>query len=265
MRHSPLVLLHGFTGAPESYEVVRQHLRTYASDRIYAPYLAGHGSNVCLEDKANRNGPDRFIDEVDALAADLERQGIDSSRPAVIVGYSLGARMALGLLVAHASSFRAGILIGVNPGLQTEAERRSRRLEDEQRVALLLERGLATFSRQWEQAPIFASQRTLPRATLRRQAALRSGHTPHGLAYSLRHVGLAEMPDYWPLLAGLDVPVHLVVGALDERFRVIAQRMSVQLPRSTLTVVPGTGHNVPLEAPRAVAEILDGLPRTVVP
>ncbi len=266
MRQAPLVLLHGFTGVPESFDAVRQLLRTYAPEQVYAPFLAGHGPDERgVGPETTQRQVEPFPHEVNALAADLQCQGIGVDRKALLVGYSLGARLALGLLFAHSASFYAGILIGVNPGLRSESERRSRRRDDERRAAKLMAEGTEAFSQEWEREPIFQSQHSLPEARQRRQAEWRRCHTPQGLAYSLRHAGLAEMPNYWPKLPELDLPVHLVVGALDERFRAIAEAMNAELPRATLTVVPNAGHNVLLEAPEALAMILDGLPRTDVP
>ncbi len=266
MRQTPLVLLHGFTGVPESYDAVRQLLRTYAPEQVYAPYLGGHGpTERSVGPETTPRLVDAFEHEVNALTADLECRGIGVDRKALLVGYSLGARLALGLLLAHSTWFCAAILIGVNPGLRDETERRSRRRADERRIATLMDEGIDAFSREWAREPIFQSQRYLPEARRRRQAEWRRRHTPQGLAYSLRHAGLAEMPNYWPRLAELDLPVHLVVGALDEKFCAFGESMKAELPRATLIVVPNAGHNVLLEAPEAIATVLDGLPRTAVP
>jgi pimeloyl-ACP methyl ester carboxylesterase len=54
------------------------------------------------------------------------------------------------------------------------------------------------------------------------------------------------------------VPVELVVGERDEKFRAIAERMTAALVAGRLHVVPGTGHAVHLEAPEAVAEVIAG-------
>lgn len=70
------------------------------------------------------------------------------------------------------------------------------------------------------------------------------------------------MPDYWPRLARITQPVRLVVGELDGRFVDLAARAVGLLPAGSLTVVPGVGHNVVLEAPEAVVRLLEaGAPR----
>jgi 2-succinyl-6-hydroxy-2,4-cyclohexadiene-1-carboxylate synthase len=65
------------------------------------------------------------------------------------------------------------------------------------------------------------------------------------------------MPDYGPRVATLGMPVHLVVGAEDAKFRALAEAMLPRLRQGRLTVLPACGHNAPLEAPAAVAAALE--------
>ena len=52
------------------------------------------------------------------------------------------------------------------------------------------------------------------------------------------------------------MPVALVVGERDHKFRAIAVEMAIAIPQAELIVVPGTGHAVHLEDPGRVAEII---------
>ena len=88
------------------------------------------------------------------------------------------------------------------------------------------------------------------------RSAARLRHDPHGLARSLRILGLGRMPDLWPRLPALELPVRLVVGERDEKFCTIARKMADRLAHATIEIVPGAGHNVGLERPEALAAIL---------
>src|SRR5438309_2367987 len=78
----------------------------------------------------------------------------------------------------------------------------------------------------------------------------------HGAASERRPVDLAG------LLAELPIPVVLVVGERDHKFREIASALAESIPEAELVVVPGTGHAVHLEAPGRVADIIAaGCPR----
>lgn len=258
MRRTPLVLLHGFTGAPASYDATRRHLQTYDQDSVYVPFLVGHGAAAVGQRQAA--APPPFECEVDLLGDQLCNLGVAQDNRAILVGYSLGARLALGLLAARPRLFRHGVLIGVNPGLETVATREERRREDERHAALLLGQGLEAFLSVWQSQPLFDTQRSLPESIRAEQDAARRTHTAEGLALSLRRTGLAEMPNYTPRLASVETPMHLVVGERDLKFRQIAERMAALMPAAELAVVPGVGHNVPLEAPQALAALLDALP-----
>ena len=278
----PLVLLHGFTGSPASWDIVVAHLpKAPTSDSaaghfsvaaasaavVLAPAALGHDGT------AGPDGIDSFGDEVDRLATVI-RKGLDrdtrgtprAPAPAIapvpstgrphLAGYSMGGRLALSLLVRHGELFASATLIGASPGLRDPAEREARTAWDEKWARLLDEEGLDTFVAAWEALPLFASQETLPAERLERQAAIRRGHDPRGLARSLRTVGLARMPDYRRDLAGIGIPVRLVVGDRDAKFRNLAEEMADRLPRATVTFVPDAGHNVVLERPREIAGML---------
>ena len=64
------------------------------------------------------------------------------------------------------------------------------------------------------------------------------------------------MPSLWDRLGELAMPVTLVVGERDGKFRATAERMHERLPDATVVVVPGAGHAVALENPGAVATAL---------
>jgi pimeloyl-ACP methyl ester carboxylesterase len=64
------------------------------------------------------------------------------------------------------------------------------------------------------------------------------------------------MAPLWDRLGELAMPVTLVVGERDDKFRAIAEQMAGKIPGAGVVVVPGAGHAVHLEAPGAVAEVL---------
>ncbi len=241
---SALVLLHGFTGGPDSWEAVRARLR--ATTSIHAPASLGHGdaAEVAL---------DSFVEEVDRLAAGILAE---TRAPRVLAGYSMGGRLAFGLLARHPALFARVVAIGAHPGLEEARDREARRGEDA-RWAELLGRGIDAFLSAWEAQPIFATRRRASASAIEAQRRLRLGQSPRGLARSLAACGLGAMPPLLEALSRSDVAIDLVVGEDDAKFLAIARAMCDRLPGSRLRVVPEAGHNVPLEAPAALAGILD--------
>ncbi|HSC86659.1 MAG TPA: alpha/beta fold hydrolase [Polyangiaceae bacterium] len=229
--------LHGFTGGPSTWLEV--------APSATAPWLAGHGPEpwaVC----------ESWSSEVERLA------GLAAALPAPrrLLGYSLGGRLSLSLLLDHPALFERAVLVGAGFGLAEPGERELRREGDAEWCRLLREGGLDAFLVRWEAQPLFASSTSDERA----QASLRSerrSHAPEGLARSLETVGQAEMPWLEPRLGEVRVPVDWVVGERDEKFRRLAERAVERMPACRLHVIPGAGHNPLVDAPEAVRRILD--------
>jgi 2-succinyl-6-hydroxy-2,4-cyclohexadiene-1-carboxylate synthase len=251
-----LVLLHGFTGRAESWH----RLLSLWPDPIpaYVPALPGHHRDAPLLGSWSKN----VAGLADAIATHAQP-------PVTLVGYSLGARLALGLLAEHRALVARALLVGVNPGVRDAAARQARARDDARWAALLRARGLAAFVDRWQALPLFQSQQTLPAVVLEEQRSLRLAHDAEALAESLEQLGLAAMPDYWSMLCDSDREIALVVGGLDEKFLRIARELSRLAsggivsgalfrvrPRLSLHVVEDCGHNVLLEAPEALANII---------
>jgi pimeloyl-ACP methyl ester carboxylesterase len=81
-------------------------------------------------------------------------------------------------------------------------------------------------------------------------------NTPAGLARALRGLGTGALPSLWGRLGELTMPVVLIVGERDAKFRAFAERMAAAIADSELVVVPGAGHAAHLEAPVAVADAI---------
>lgn len=236
-------LLHGFTGSPKSWQRVVEQADLGPA---LIPSLAGHGQDWRARTVASFEG------EVTRLAT----LALSAERPRLLCGYSMGARVALGLLARKPRLFDAAILIGIHPGLSDETTRAKRREIDARRARLLREEGLAAFIAEWEELPLFASQRDLSAAMLADQRNNRLAHDAEGLARSVEVLGLAAMPDYGGALASLEIPITIMAGSLDGKFSRIAKMLADGNAGIEVALVNGVGHNVLLEAPNAVAAAL---------
>jgi 2-succinyl-6-hydroxy-2,4-cyclohexadiene-1-carboxylate synthase len=232
-----LILLHGFTQTGRSWQPVRQALA--ARYRALAPDLPGHGDFTARR-PASFAACDAYLR---ALAAD----------PITLAGYSMGGRIALHAALALAGRVERLVLIGASPGLAGAAERSARATADAALADRIETIGLAEFVREWSAQPLFAG---MPRGIAELAVADRMRNTAAGLAAALRGLGTGAMPPLWDRLVELELPVELVVGERDQKFRAIAEQMQAALPDARLHVVPGAGHAVQLEAPEAVAALL---------
>ncbi len=240
------VLLHGFTGSPRSWDPVMARLRSASPD--LRPALFGHAPGW------RELRVSSFEDEVERLCELCSR----TSRPRFLAGYSLGARLAAGMLARSPQSFDGALLVSVHPGLASEAECRSRRQADAGRASLLEREGIEAFVGAWEKQPMFDTQRRLPETVLAAQRQIRLAHDPHGLAAALRTLGLSEMPPYGEALCESSVPTTLMAGGLDTKFQSLATGLAARCATLDVVVAEGAGHNLLLEATDAVADALSG-------
>ena len=239
-----LLLLHGFTGNRTTWRHLEPLLG--GSVRAIAVDLPGHGEARPLPSR----GPAGFEEALEALEQVVDAAGDGAVS---VLGYSQGARLALGLALRAPGKVSRLILESVNPGLSRPEERRARERDDEALAARIVQGGVERFLEEWEASPLFEGLRALPgpeREALRRR---RSGATPEGLAGALRSLGLASQPSYWERLPGLRVPVLLLTGELDRKFTELARRARRELPLSWHRAFEGCHHAPHLESPEAYA------------
>ncbi len=231
----PIVLLHGFAGTGAGWDPVRARLDREA----ITPDLPGHGSAAGVR-------PVSF----DACVATVL-----ASAPArfALGGYSLGGRVALHVALAAPECVSRLVLVATTAGLDDPADRAARDQADRALADAIEADGLDAFAERWTAQPLFADD---PPGAIAAQRADIARQTPAGLAAALRGIGTGAMASLWPRLAELTMPVQVVVGERDAKFRALGERLAAALPDATVIVVPGAGHGLPREAPAALARVL---------
>ena len=221
-------LIHGFTGAPANWDEVIDHWQLPREPQAIA--LPGHGGGMVHE----------------GWEANLETIGAAIDGCECAVGYSLGARVALGLVASGRVAF--AVLIGVNPGI-AEREREERRQFDAAWARMLRTEGLDAFVSAWENQPLFASQKRVAIERRLERRARRYRLDPEQLAQSLEQMGLGAMPDYWSAVPAHRDRIALITGAEDAKYCAIARG----LPAKTFETVAESGHDPTLEQPELLA------------
>ncbi len=239
-----LVLLHGFTHTGASWGPVTAALEERY--RALAPDLRGHGGASELE-------PVELAAVIDDVLA------VGEAPRFTLAGYSMGGRIALHVALRAPERVQRLLLIGASPGIEDDGERAVRRRDDERLAAQLEQMTIEEFATQWADTPVLRGQSPQV-ARAAHEDRLRS--TPSGLARALRGLGPGALPPLWGRLGELPMPVTLVVGERDEKFRAIAEEMAPRFGgEARVVVVPGTGHAVHLEAPAAVARAITATAR----
>ncbi len=229
-----MILVHGFTQTPDSWAPVLDALRP---DVDVLPIGVPEGLDF------------------DATAAVLGVRG----GPATYVGYSMGGRLCLALALDRPDVVERLVLVSASPGIADARERASRRAADE-RLALEVERdGVDAFLERWLAQPLFAS--------LPRDAAgiddRRRGNSVERITHQLRALGQGAQPSLWARLPQLAMPVLLVTGAYDRKYRDVASAMAEAIGDNARHVtIDHAGHALHLEQPEALAALLRAtLPR----
>jgi 2-succinyl-6-hydroxy-2,4-cyclohexadiene-1-carboxylate synthase len=248
---APLVLLHGFTGAADTWApfVAALAARADFGRAVWAVDLVGHGRSPRPGTPSEHAIPRQAED----VAATLAALGL---RRSVWLGYSMGGRVALTCAAQAPGEPQALVLVGASPGIADPVARAARAAADERLARAIEEDGLAAFVDRWAALPIFATQARLGdghAATMRQQ---RLRNDPAALAASLRFAGQGVMPPLADELPGIAVPVLLVAGALDAKYRALAETMADVLPDGQVAIVPDAGHAVQLEEPAALAALV---------
>jgi 2-succinyl-6-hydroxy-2,4-cyclohexadiene-1-carboxylate synthase len=240
-----VVLLHGFTGTSDAWDTHGADL--VARHRILVPCLPGHGGTIAPAEAMSVEAT------ADALAALLEAR---DAVPAHVVGYSLGARVALRLAVAHPDVVDRLVLESPSAGLPSEAERAARRAADEALAARLEAGGIERFVDEWERNPVFAGAGSPDPDRVARVREMRLGNDPAGLAASLRHAGQGSMEPLFGALPAIALPTLVIAGELDAIGRPRAERVAAAIPDARLAVVDGAGHTPHDERPEAFRRLV---------
>ena len=233
---SRVVLVHGFTQTRRSWSALTPRL-VEAGHEVVAVDAPGHGGSAA-------HGDADLVEGARLLG--------DAGGRAAYVGYSMGGRLALHLVVERPELVERLVLVGATAGMDTEDERAERRSADERLAADLERDGLDAFLARWLANPLFA---TLPADAAGVED--RRENTVAGLAASLRRTGTGTQQPLWDRLSGVSVPVLLVVGELDAKFTALAQRLqSAWGGPAELAVLEGAGHACHLERPDAFLDVV---------
>lgn len=236
-----IVFVHGFT-------------QTRSSWRQCAEMLANR--HRCILVDAPHHGEAQSCDLGHAEAA---RAVGDSARDSVLVGYSMGGRLALEAALHGNVGLRALVLVSTTAGIESDVDRERRRGDDETLASRVESIGTAAFLAEWLAQPLFAHSRRDPE-----DFAGRASNAAESLARSLRRCGAAEQPSSWNELHRLAIPTLVVAGAEDAKFVGLAHRLNEGITGSELVIIDHAGHSVHLDQPERFAEVLgDFLDRRV--
>lgn len=158
----------------------------------------------------------------------------------ILMGYSLGGRLALHALLDQPSKWKKAIIISAHTGLLSEQEKSERRAIDAEWGALALTLEWPEFLKKWN------SQQILPPAELPSRAKLKPFQQQVARSFIDWSTGAQE--NLLPRLHEIKTEVLWITGEQDTKFTKVAAAACEQLPNATHSIVKNVGHRVPWEA-----------------
>ncbi|NVM22472.1 MAG: 2-succinyl-6-hydroxy-2,4-cyclohexadiene-1-carboxylate synthase [Desulfobacterales bacterium] len=205
------------------------------------PDLPGHGKSISV------SAADPLDFDFVALGLVNLMEGLRLPA-AVLIGYSMGGRVALHTAIKYRKRFKALVLEGASPGIRDDNERNNRLILDEERAKEMEKVGMARYPEIWYEAELFSTLKRHPEKLDKIKAARRSNDASW-MAKVLRELSPGRQAPLWDKLATLDMPVLLIAGDLDHKYKKIAHEMKGCFKDSQVRLMPGAGHNTHLEAP----------------
>ncbi|XP_058112414.1 protein PHYLLO, chloroplastic isoform X2 [Magnolia sinica] len=216
-----VIFLHGFLGTGEDWVPIMKSLS--ANTRCISIDLPGHGKSH-IQRHADIEAKQELISI--ELVADMLSKLIHDINPGkvVLVGYSLGARIALYMALRCNEKIDGAVIISGSPGLKDEAQRNMRAAQDDSRAHHLITHGLLCFLDTWYRGELW--NRSL-----------------------------------WDDLKKFKKPFLFIFGENDRKFKEIAQQMCSEICLESETEgnqdertyemiqIPDCGHAVHLENP----------------
>jgi pimeloyl-ACP methyl ester carboxylesterase len=183
-------------------------------------------------------------------AADLEAalDALEETGPVVVVGMSMGGYVAFELCRRAPDRIRALVLVSTRAQADDPEGVRSRR-----ETAARVRRSGSGVVAEGMAGKLFGP--AAPEALRQRWRERMAAADPEGVIAALE--GMAIRRDAFAMLATLDAPVLILVGAQDTITPAEdAERMQRAAPGSVLEVIPDAGHMAAVEQPVRVLEVL---------
>ena len=141
-REQDIVFLHGFLGSHAIFNEALSEIDLASTHRLVSLDLLGHGASEGAELHYRFSAKEQVAD----LAYFIRHY---CQKPVILVGYSMGARLALSLATQYPSLCKGLVLESGHFGISSETERQSRQSLDAQRADEIMS-DYSSFLRYWE-------------------------------------------------------------------------------------------------------------------
>ena len=237
-----MIILHGFCGTPGHWTRVVSELDTDVT--CHCPLLPGHMST----------SPPPSNSAFDHTVSLLENSLPTESSQDILVGYSLGGRIALHWAKANPKRFSKLILISTSFGIESEEEKSSRLMWDTLKAELLRKKGVERFMKEeWYTLDLFKDFLNSERFS--QIIGTRLSHSSQYLADTFEAYSPARQTCFLDHIN--DLPsITYIYGKNDSKYVALAEQLNSHDSIQTIGL-ENVGHVAHLEDPSAVARIIN--------
>lgn len=210
--------LHGFLGLPSDWH--------YLQNFSLIPY------DHLLHPPSPTNGLKEWGAQFNRI--------VDPLLPKVLMGYSLGGRLAMHALTQKPELWSAAILISCHPGLSCPIKKHERLKKDCDWAERFEKEPWDSLMLQWNAQEPFKFSPPQKREE--------NNYSRKQLSDVLRYWSLGNQDHLTPLLQNLTIPILWIAGKQDFAYASLAQSMSFAHPQSKIWIAENAGHRVPWES-----------------
>jgi 2-succinyl-6-hydroxy-2,4-cyclohexadiene-1-carboxylate synthase len=206
---------------------------------------------------AERIGPPMaMLDHAEHSFEGRLREIAAAGEDALLVGYSLGGRLALRAALRDPDRYAGLVTVGATAGIEEPAQRSARAEADERLASWIEAAPIEDVVAIWERQPMFADQ---SESLIEAQRAGRLAQDPRQLALLLRTAGQGVLEPVWAELLTFELPVLAIAGSRDDGYVRAAKQIADTAPNARAAIVEEAGHAAHLQQPEATASLIAAL------
>ena len=235
-----LVFLHGFLGCHNDWLPIIKKLNITNSCLLID--LPGHTHSKTIS-------PITLSTISYHIAQIIKKEQINQI---ILIGYSLGGRIALHFAHHYPDNIQALILISTHLGLHSISEKIKRLQHDTQLAIQMKTTPWPQFIKKWYDTPLFKTFKKSIHYT--KTITQRHQQNPNLMAKTLIQLSLAHQPNYTTLCQQYPFPIHYLCGQNDDKFYKLGQRYNTFLTQHT---IPNADHALHITHSQKISLFLD--------
>jgi len=236
-----IICLHGFLGKSSDWDLIHSyfvvsplatHIEWWSVDYMNQPELNSTNSFLSWAESFNQKVLEKF-----------------PCGRRILVGYSLGGRLALHALAAKSNIYDAAIFLSTNPGILREKEKHERSQADQQWAQKFTTLPWPELLREWNAQSVFKDGALEPQ---REEVS----YDRELLSSALTEWSLAKQGDFREFVAMNSDKILWLTGEKDIKFLSLAMELKKRAPGLSAAVVAKASHRLIFDKPSEVAQLM---------